>query len=291
MTFLEEKATHIRRLILTSLAEAGSGHTGGSLDLVDIFTVLYFNHLRHDPQHPGWEDRDKVVLSIGHTAPVLYATLAAAGYFPEEEMLTLRKLGSRLQGHPSYEFHLPGLETCSGSLGQGIGVALGMALAAKIDGPSTLRPFDPSTSSGLRARGSGTVNRVFCIMGDGEQQEGSVWESAMAAAHHKVNNLCVIIDRNRLQIDGSTEKVMAIDPLLDKWKAFGWHAIEIDGHDLGQIKMALELADQEKDKPTVIIADTIMGKGVKSIEDNNQWHGKVPTKEQLQDFLKELDLE
>ena len=270
---LQAKAKHIRELILTALAEAGSGHTGGSLDLVDIFTVLYFNHLRHDPKHPDWEGRDRVVLSIGHTAPVLYATLAAAGYFPEDEMLTLRKLGSRLQGHPSYEFLLPGLETCSGSLGQGLGVALGMALAAKMDGTSI---------------GSGTVNRVFCIMGDGEQQEGSVWESAMAAAHHKLDNLCAIIDRNRLQIDGGTEKVMAIDPLRDKWAAFGWHTIEIDGHDFSQIKMALEMADNEKGKPTVIIADTIMGKGVKSIENNNQWHGKVPTKEQLKDFLHEL---
>ena len=273
MIQLEDKARHIRELILTALAEAGSGHTGGSLDLADIFTVLYFNHLRHDPQQPDWDGRDKVVLSIGHTAPVLYATLAAAGYFPEEEMLTLRKMGSRLQGHPSFETHLPGLETSSGSLGQGLGVALGLALAAKMDGPST---------------DSGTVNRVFCIMGDGEQQEGSVWETAMAAAHHKADNLCAIIDRNRLQIDGGTEKVMAIDPLRDKWTAFGWHAIEIDGHDFGQIKMALDMADQEKSKPTVIIANTIMGKGVKSIEDNNQWHGKVPTKEQLNTFLHEL---
>lgn len=273
MSMLEEKARHIRELILTALAEAGSGHTGGSLDLADIFTVLYFDHLRHDPKNPTWEGRDKVVLSIGHTAPVLYATLAAAGYFPEEEMLTLRKLGSRLQGHPSYEFQLPGLETCSGSLGQGLGVSLGLALAAKMDGPST---------------SSGTVNRVFCIMGDGEQQEGSVWETAMAAAHYKVDNLCAIIDRNRLQIDGGTEKVMAIDPLRDKWTAFGWHTIEIDGHDLEQIKMALELADKEQGRPTVIIANTIMGMGVKSIEDNNQWHGKVPTKEQLPMFLNEL---
>ena len=240
---LEGKAKHIRELILTALAEAGSGHTGGSLDLVDVFTVLYFNHLRHNPQNPLWEGRDKVVLSIGHTAPVLYATLAAAGYFPEDEMLTLRKLGGRLQGHPSYEVHLPGVETCSGTLGQGLGVALGMALAAKMDGPST---------------SSGTMNRVFCIMGDGEQQEGSVWETAMAAAHHKVDNLCAIIDRNRLQIDGGTETVMAIDPLRDKWTAFGWHTIEIDGHDFDQIKMALELADKEINRPTVIIADTIM---------------------------------
>lgn len=267
MRQLEEKAKHIRELILTALTEAGSGHTGGSLDLVDIFTVLYFNHLHHDPQKPTWEDRDKVVLSIGHTAPVLYATLAAAGYFPEEEMLTLRKLGSRLQGHPSYEFHLPGLETCSGSLGQGLGVAFGMALAAKMDN----KP-----------------NRVFCIMGDGEQQEGSVWETAMAAAHHKTDNLCAIIDRNRLQIDGDTEKVMAIDPLKDKWLSFGWNAIEIDGHDMSQIKMALELADKEQGRPTVIIADTVMGKGVPSIENNHQWHGKVPTKEQLPIFIEEL---
>ena len=273
MIVLEEKARHIRELILTALAEAGSGHTGGSLDLVDIFTVLYFNHLRHDPQHPDWEGRDKVVLSIGHTAPVLYATLAAAGYFPEEEMLTLRKLGSRLQGHPSYESHLPGLETSSGSLGQGLGVALGLALAAKMDGPST---------------GSGTMSRVFCIMGDGEQQEGSVWESAMAAAHHKVDNLCAIIDRNRLQIDGGTEQVMAIDPLRDKWTTFGWHTLEIDGHDMSQIKMALDLADKERGRPSVIIADTIMGKGVKSIENDYRWHGKVPSKEQLKDFIYEL---
>ena len=267
MNNLENTAKHIRELILTSLAEAGSGHTGGSMDLVDIFTVLYFNHLRHNPDNPKWEGRDKVILSIGHTAPVLYATLAAAGYFPEAEMMTLRKMGSRLQGHPSYEFQLPGLESCSGSLGQGLGVALGMALAAKMDG----KP-----------------NRVFCIMGDGEQQEGSVWESAMAAAHHKTDNLCAIIDRNRLQIDGGTEQVMAIDPLKDKWLAFGWNVIEIDGHDMSQIKMALDTADKMQGKPTVIIADTVMGKGVKSIEDNNKWHGKVPTKEQLGGFIDEL---
>lgn len=267
MNDLLNVAKHIRENILVALTEAGSGHTGGSLDLVDIFTVLYFNHLRHNPKNPQWEGRDKVILSIGHTAPVLYATLAAAGYFPEEELMTLRKLGSRLQGHPSYEFRLPGVESSSGSLGQGLGVAMGMAMAAKMDGKS---------------------NRVFCIMGDGEQQEGSVWESAMAAAHHKLDNLCAIIDRNRLQIDGETEQVMAIDPLRDKWLAFGWHAIEIDGHDLNQIKMALNMADLTQGKPTVIIANTIMGKGVKSIENNNKWHGKVPTKEELPVFLNEL---
>ena len=269
MIDFRREATHIRELILTSLTEAGSGHTGGSLDLVDIFTVLYFGHLSHDPSNPQWEGRDRVILSIGHTAPVLYATLAAAGYFPEEEMMTLRKLGSRLQGHPSYEFRLPGLESCSGSLGQGLGVALGMSLSAKMDGKD---------------------NRVFCVMGDGEQQEGSVWETAMAAAHYKADNLCAIIDRNRLQIDGGTEQVMGIDPLRDKWTAFGWKTIEIDGHDYGQIKMALDIADATKEKPTVIIADTIMGKGVPSIENNNKWHGKVPNKEQLRGFLGELGM-
>ena len=268
MVNFSEKAKHIREMILTALAQAGSGHTGGSLDLVDIFTVLYFGHLRHDPSNPQWPQRDKVVLSIGHTAPVLYATLAASGYFPEEEMMTLRKLGSRLQGHPSYEFKLPGLETCSGSLGQGLGVALGMALSAKMDG---------------------MPNRIFCVMGDGEQQEGSVWESAMAAAHYKVDNLCVLIDRNRLQIDGGTEQVMGIDPLIDKWKAFGWNALEIDGHDYEQIALALRRADETSGRPTVIIADTIMGKGVKSIENNNAWHGKVPNQEQLALFLHELE--
>lgn len=267
MNQLEDKARHIRELILKALTEAGSGHTGGSLDLVDIFTVLYFDHLRHRPQEPEWDGRDKVVLSIGHTAPVIYATLAAAGYFPESEMMKLRKMGSRLQGHPSYGSRLPGIETCSGSLGQGLGVALGMAMAYKMD----KKP-----------------NRVFCIMGDGEQQEGSVWEAAMAAAHHHAENLCVIIDRNHLQIDGATQKVMDIDPLKDKWVAFGWHALEIDGHDMGQIKMALELADKEKDRPTVIIADTVMGKGVPSIENDYRWHGKVPNEEQLEQFLKEL---
>ena len=181
--------------------------------------------------------------------------------------MTLRKLGSRLQGHPSYEFKLPGLETCSGSLGQGLGVALGMALSAKMDALST---------------------RVYCVMGDGEQQEGSVWESAMAAANFKADNLCAIIDRNRLQIDGGTDEVMEIDPLKDKWTSFGWKAIEIDGHDYDQIKMALETAEMTKGKPTVIIADTVMGKGVPSIENNNQWHGKVPSKEELGLFLEEV---
>lgn len=267
MNGIEEKSLRIRELVLKSLAQAGSGHTGGSLDLADIFAVLYFGHMRHDPQNPQWKQRDKVVLSIGHTAPVLYATLAVAGYFPEEEMFTLRQLGSRLQGHPSREFALPGLETCSGSLGQGLGVAMGMALAAKMDG-------EP--------------NRVFCIMGDGEQQEGSIWEAAMAAAHYHLDNLCAVIDRNCLQIDGGTEDVMALTPLADKWRAFGWNVIEVDGHDCREIKNAFVQADETKGRPTLVLAHTVMGKGVRSIENDNKWHGKVPTKQQLEQFLKEL---
>lgn len=261
---LGEKAKHIRNLIINALAEAGSGHTGGSLDLVDVFTVLYFNHLRYDSKNPKWEDRDRVVLSIGHTAPVLYATLAAAGFFPEDEMMTLRKFGSRLQGHPSLDFQLPGVETSAGSLGQGLSISNGMAFAAKFDKKDY---------------------RVYCVMGDGEIQEGSVYEAAMAAAHHKLDNVCAILDRNCLQIDGNTEDVMALEPLADKWHAFGWNVIEIDGHNHSEIKEALVKAEQCKGKPTIIIAHTIMGKGVPEIENNNKWHGKVPTKEQAVEWI------
>lgn len=261
---LEEKSKHIRNLIIKALAEAGSGHTGGSLDLVDIFTVLYFNHLRYDTKNPKWEDRDRVVLSIGHTAPVLYATLAAAGFFPEDEMMTLRKFGSRLQGHPSLDFRLPGVETSAGSLGQGLSISNGMAFAAKFDKKDY---------------------RVYCVMGDGEIQEGSVYEAAMAAAHFKLDNVCAILDRNRLQIDGNTEDVMALEPLADKWHAFGWNVIEIDGHNHSEIKEALVKAEQCKGKPSIIIAHTIMGKGVPEIENDNKWHGRVPTKEQAVEWI------
>jgi len=264
---LEGKAKHIRTLIINALAEAGSGHTGGSLDLADIFTVLYFNHLRYDNTNPKWENRDRVVLSIGHTAPVLYATLAAAGFFPEEEMMTLRKFGSRLQGHPSLDFQLPGVETSAGSLGQGLSISNGMAFAAKLDKKDY---------------------RVYCVMGDGEIQEGSVYEAAMAAAHHKLDNVCAILDRNCLQIDGNTEDVMALEPLADKWRAFGWNVIEIDGHNLVEIKESLVNAGLCKGKPSIIIAHTIMGKGVPEIENNNKWHGKVPTKEQSSNWIEKL---
>lgn len=267
ITELEKIAYSIRKNILISLTESGSGHTGGSLGLTDIFTVLYFNLMNHDPENPKWEDRDRLILSIGHVTPVHYATLAEAGYFSKEELKTLRKLGTRLQGHPGREHGLPGLELSAGSLGQGLSVAVGMALADKID----------------------KKNRTtFCICGDGELQEGSIWEAAMSAAHHKLNKLITIVDRNKVQIDGKTENVMQIEPLADKWRAFGWEVFNCNGNDITEIISTLNSTMQIIDKPAVIIANTIMGKGVKSIEDDYHWHGKVPAKTELELFLKEL---
>lgn len=261
------KALNIRETLLRSLTEAGSGHLGGSIDLADIFSVLYFSEMRYDTCNPKWNDRDRLILSIGHTAPVLYATLAEAGFFEKEETMTLRKFRSRLQGHPSKDFGLPGVETSAGSLGQGLGISVGISLSAKLDNKDY---------------------RTYCIMGDGELQEGSVWEAAMSASNYKLDNLCAIIDRNRLQIDGSTEDVMALEPLDNKWSSFGWNVVVINGHDYNEILDAFREARTAKGKPTVIIANTIMGKGVKSIEDNNAWHGKVPAKDQLDDFIKRL---
>ncbi len=265
---LEEKAKNIRRDILTSLAQAGSGHTGGSLSLADIFTVLYFNILNHKPQQPEWPDRDRLILSIGHVAPALYATLANVGYFPREELKTLRKLGSRLQGHPGREHGLPGIELSAGSLGQGLSVAIGMALAGKMDHKNY---------------------HVFSIHGDGELQEGSIWEAAMSAGYHKLDNLIAIVDRNRMQIDGHTEEVMKLEPLADKWRAFGWEVLTCDGHNIEELVMNLNMAKSYSGKPAVLIANTIMGKGVKSIENNHKWHGKAPAKEQLSVFLDQLE--
>ena len=261
-------ARAIRQSVVRSLAEAGSGHLGGSLGSADIFTALYFSVIRHTPDEPLWPGRDRFILSIGHIAPVLYATLAEAGYFRKEELLSLRKLGSRLQGHPGRDHQLPGLELSAGSLGQGLSVSVGMALALKMDR---------------------LENRVYCLCGDGELQEGSVWEAAMSAAHHKLNNLTVIIDRNSLQIDGSTEKVMALEPLKKKWEAFGWQALECDGHDFRSLLPAFNKARMELLHPSVIIAKTVMGKGIASIEGDYRWHGKAPTKEQAVAFLRELE--
>lgn len=247
-------AASIRQSVVSSLAEAGSGHLGGSLSSADILTTLYFSVMHHRCHEPAWPGRDRFILSIGHIAPVLYATLAEAGYFAKEELLTLRKLGSRLQGHPGRDHGLPGLELSAGSLGQGLSVSVGLALAFKMDGLD---------------------NRVYCLCGDGELQEGSIWEAAMAAAHHKLNNLVAIIDRNGLQIDGSTENVMALEPLKKKWEAFGWQAVECDGHDFRSLLGAFNKARLELTHPTVILAKTIMGKGIASIEGDYRWHGKA----------------
>jgi transketolase len=264
---LHEIATGIRQSVVNSLAEAGSGHLGGSLGLADIFTALYFSCLTHDPGNPSWPARDRVILSIGHVAPVLYATLAHTGYFPVEELKTLRKLGSRLQGHPGRDHGLPGIELSAGSLGQGLSVAVGMALAAKMDQKE---------------------HRVYSIHGDGELQEGSIWEAAMAASHHKLDNLIAIIDRNGLQIDGRTEDVMKLEPLAGKWQSFGWQVIECDGHNFEQLLNALASARAVHGKPSVIIAKTIMGKGIRSIEGDYHWHGKVPSFEQSIEFLAQI---
>lgn len=259
---------NIRKDIIRSICEAGSGHTGGSLGLVDIFTCLYFNIMKHDCNNPTWNERDRLVLSIGHVAPVLYTTLAHAGYFPVDELKTLRKIGARLQGHPGRDHGLPGLELSAGSLGQGLSVSVGMAISSVLDNMD---------------------NNIFCILGDGELQEGSVWEAAMSASHHNLYNLIAIVDRNGLQIDGKTSDVMEIEPLEEKWKSFGWKVFSCDGHNFKSIIDTINFAKQQKEKPKVIIANTSMGKGVASIEDDFNWHGKAPAKDQLSDFLNQID--
>jgi len=265
---LVDIAREIRKDIIRSLAESGTGHTGGSLGLADVFAALYFKILNHRSTEPEWEERDRLILSIGHVAPVFYTTLAHAGYFPKNELLTLRKLGSRLQGHPGRDHHLPGIELSAGSLGQGLSVAVGLALAAKIDTKTW---------------------RVYSIHGDGELQEGSIWEAAMSAAHYKLDNLTALVDRNGVQIDGKTSDVMQLEPLADKWRSFGWHVIACDGHDHEDILKSYHKAKQFKGKPSVIIAKTVMGKGVKSIENDYRWHGRAPDEEEANKFLNELE--
>jgi transketolase len=264
---LKSQAYTIRASILHSLHAAKSGHLGGSLGMTDVFTALYFHVLNHRPNDPQWPQRDRLILSIGHIAPVLYATLAHAGYFPVEELKTLRRLETRLQGHPGRDHGLPGIELSAGSLGQGVGVSVGMALAA---------------------RHLNQKHRCFCICGDGELQEGSVWEAAMSASHHQLDKLIWIIDRNQLQIDGKTSDVMEIEPLEAKFLAFGWQVNEIDGHDFRQIIAALDPSMGVSSKPRLIIANTTMGKGVPSIENNASWHGKAPNDKELNAFLSEL---
>ncbi len=256
---LEAIARACRVQIIRMLAHAGSGHPGGSLSVIDILTTLFFNRLRFDPKRPDWPDRDRVVLSKGHCVPALYCVMAKAGYFPESQLITLRKLGSPLQGHPD-RVALPGIEAATGSLGQGLSISLGMAL-------------------GLRLAGSSA--RVYCILGDGETQEGQVWEAAMSGPKlgqptHPLDNLCVILDYNRIQLDGFVKKILDLEPVIEKWKDFGWPALEIDGHDIGQIDKALDQADATRGKPTFIVAHTVKGKGVSFMENDPEWHGKAP---------------
>jgi len=265
---LEIKANDIRQSIIEMLMEAGSGHTAGPLGMADIFTLFYFHVLKHDPKNPLWAERDRLVLSNGHICPVLYATMAHSGYFPVEELKTLRKFGTRLQGHPHREY-LPYVETSSGPLGLGLSQAIGMALADRIDGQDKER-------------------FIYCFMSDGEHDEGNTWEGMMIAGKNKLRNLIAIVDRNNIQIDGNTEDVMPLEPIADKWRAFNWHVIEVGGHDFKALNEAIEEAQAIAEKPTVIIAHTIPGKGVKEFERDFHWHGKPPTKEEGEMALKEL---
>lgn len=259
--FLEEKANQIRRSIIDMLLAAGSGHTAGPLGMADIFTILYFHLLKHDPKNPDWPERDRLILSNGHICPVLYATMAHAGYFPVSELLTLRRFGSHLQGHPHREW-LPGIETSSGPLGSGLSQAVGMALAEKID------------------HGRASNKFFYCLMSDGELDAGNTWEAALLAGREQLHNLIAIIDRNNIQIDGFTEDVMPLEPLRAKWEAFGWQAQEIDGHNFEAINDAVGHAKAVFAKPSVIIAHTIPGKGVAEFERRFEWHGKPPNREE-----------
>ncbi len=261
---LEEKARRLRVAIVKTLHKSQSGHTGGSLSAIDMVCALYFHKMRHNPQDPAWGGRDRFVLSKGHAAPALYVTLAECGYFPVEDLMMLRRLGSHLQGHPDSK-GTPGVDVCTGSLGQGLSMANGMALGFKLDGKD---------------------NRVYAILGDGELQEGQIWEAAMAAGHYKSDNLCALIDANGLQIDGDVSKVMNVASIGDKFKAFGWNVIEIDGHDMGQIISALDQAEAHKGAPTAIVAKTVKGKGVHLFENKASYHGVTPSDEELPEALR-----
>ena len=263
---LKRKAIDLRRDILTMLNKAGSGHTGGSLSTVEILTTLYYTQMNLDPADPRAKDRDKFILSKGHGCPALYAVLSDRGFFPKEELLTLRQLGSRLQGHP--QLGLPGLEASSGSLGQGLSIANGMAIGDRMDGVDA---------------------RVYCLMGDGETNEGQVWEAAMTASHYKLDNLTAIIDCNKLQIDGLCCEVQDLGEHSKKWEDFGWYTIEVEGHDIEQLRKAFEEAKQLKGKPQMIVAHTIKGCGVSFIENKVEWHGIAPKDDELAKALAELD--
>lgn len=262
-TRLIAQARAVRETIIQMLVAAGSGHTAGPLGMADIFTAFYFHILNHNPKDPHWVERDRLILSNGHIVPVRYAAMAHAGYFPIEECLTLRKFKSRLQGHPEREV-LPGVETTSGPLGSGLSQAAGIAYAARMDG----KKF-----------------HTYCLMSDGEQQCGNIWEAAMFAGRNRLANLTAVIDRNNIQINGMTEDVMPLEPLRDKYESFGWHTLEINGHNMEEIVDAVETAKAVTEKPTMIIARTIPGKGVPEIEYDFRWHGKPPTKTEAEAFL------
>ncbi len=263
---LNDTARQLRVDVLKMLNTARSGHTGGSLSALDVLTVLFFHAMRHDPTNPHWADRDRFVLSKGHAAPALYACLAHAGYFPREDLKTLRRLGSHLQGHPDMR-KTPGVEVCTGSLGQGLSQAVGLSLAARQQKRSS---------------------RTYCLLGDGEVQEGQIWEATMAAAHYQLDNLCVLLDWNGLQIDGDVQKVMGVAPLGPKFLAFGWHVLEVDGHDVAAINRALDEAAQYSGKPTMIVARTVKGKGVPFFEHKANYHGVPPSDDELGRALEHL---
>jgi|WetSurMetagenome_2_1015567.scaffolds.fasta_scaffold01273_3 transketolase len=264
--YLQEKAREIRIEIVRMLEKSGSGHTGGSLSAADIVAALYFYKLRHRPDEPEWSGRDRFVLSKGHAAPVLYAALALTGYIDKSSLCSLRKLDCVLQGHPSSKM-LKGVEVSTGSLGQGLSIANGMALGLRLDKSDS---------------------RVYCLIGDGESQEGQVWEAAMSAAHYRLDNVCAIIDLNGLQIDGKVCDVMNIEPVEDKWKAFGWHTIPVNGHNMQAIVDALDAAEKVKGKPCIILARTIKGKGVSIFEGKAEYHGLAPNSAELEIAMKEL---
>lgn len=266
MNQIKDIAKQMRIDIIESITAAGSGHPGGSLSVCDIIATLFFEKMKLDPTHPDWEDRDRFILSKGHVAPALYAALAEKGYFPREELLTLRKIDSHLQGHPDRK-HTKGVDMSTGSLGQGLSIANGMAIAAKLDQKAYT---------------------VYVILGDGEIQEGQIWEAAMSSAHYHLNNVIAFLDYNGLQIDGTNAEVMGIDPIEAKFKSFGWNVLCIDGHRPEEISLAVDEAKKETDQPTMIIAKTIKGKGVSFMEHNGSWHGTAPNAEQAKAALKEL---
>ncbi len=261
-------AATIRRNIIVMLTEAGSGHPGGSLSATETLVLLYYRIMRHDPGDIRWPDRDRFVMSKAHCSPIVYAVLADRGYFPPEELLTFRKINSRLQGH--VYMSVPGVEFSGGSLGQGLSYSIGIALAGRLDDKGY---------------------RVYTMIGDGECDEGSIWEGAMSAAHYRVDNLTVILDRNRIQNDRFTSEVISLEPLADKWRAFGWHVQECDGHDIGQLEAALTTAQGVRDQPSIIIAHTVKGKGVSFMEDNPEYHSKPLTQEEMELSLAEIDLQ